>query len=119
MAATARQTVADQATKTAAPGGGTIPFDLSQPPFIEGFSPLPRTKDETFKGRFSRKVKENPFVPIGCFVTAGILMWGLRSFVQGNSRKSQLLMRSRVIAQGLTVTAFVLSVAAASLKTKE
>lgn len=42
-----------------------MPFDFERPPMIEGFSPLPRAKDETFKEKFTRKTKENPFVPIG------------------------------------------------------
>lgn len=42
-----------------------VPFDFSQPPVIEGFNPLPKVKDETFKDKFIRKTKENPFVPIG------------------------------------------------------
>lgn len=40
-------------------------FDLSNPPVIEGFTPLPRPKEEGFKDKFIRKTKENPFVPIG------------------------------------------------------
>lgn len=43
----------------------SVPFDFDRPPIIEGFSPLPRVKDETFKEKFIRKTKENPFVPIG------------------------------------------------------
>lgn len=42
-----------------------MPFDFSQPPVIEGFNPLPRISEETFKQKFTRKAKENPFVPIG------------------------------------------------------
>lgn len=42
-----------------------VVFDLSQPPVIEGFAPLPRAKEENFKDKFIRKTKENPFVPIG------------------------------------------------------
>lgn len=40
-------------------------FDLSEPPVIEGFTPLPRPREESFKDKFIRKTKENPFVPIG------------------------------------------------------
>lgn len=43
----------------------SVPFDFDRPPIIDGFSPLPRVKDETFKEKFIRKTKENPFVPIG------------------------------------------------------
>lgn len=40
-------------------------FDLSEPPVIDGFSPLPRPREEGFRDKFIRKTKENPFVPIG------------------------------------------------------
>lgn len=63
MAAATTPAVADQTPKISPTG--TIPFDFSQPPVIEGFSPLPRVKDETLKEKFMRKTKENPFVPIG------------------------------------------------------
>lgn len=52
----------DQPTTTAS---SPVVFDLSQPPVIEGFTPLPRAKEENFKDKFIRKTKENPFVPIG------------------------------------------------------
>lgn len=52
----------DQPSKATAP----IVFDVSQPPVIEGFTPLTRAlREESFKDKFIRKTKENPFVPIG------------------------------------------------------
>ncbi|MEQ2242594.1 hypothetical protein ILYODFUR_037439 [Ilyodon furcidens] len=63
MAATATSAVPDQPLKAQAPG--QVPFDLSHPPDIEGFTPLTKSKDENFKEKFLRKTKENPFVPIG------------------------------------------------------
>lgn len=51
----------DQPSKARPP----VVFDLSQAPVIEGFTPLPRAKEENFKDKFIRKTKENPFVPIG------------------------------------------------------
>ena len=44
---------------------GATPFDFSKPPVIEGFTPVSRRKDETFKEKLLRKTKDNPFVPIG------------------------------------------------------
>ncbi len=38
---------------------------------------------ETLKEKFNRKFNENPFVPIGCGLTACALMYGLWSFRQG------------------------------------
>lgn len=63
MAATTTPAVAQQTPQTTRPGA--VAFDLSQPPAIEGFSPLSVAKDETFAEKFMRKTGENPFVPIG------------------------------------------------------
>ncbi|KAI3351246.1 hypothetical protein L3Q82_005797 [Scortum barcoo] len=117
MAAAATPAAPEQTPKTSA--SVSVPFDLSQPPVIEGFSPLPKVKDETLKEKFMRKTKENPFVPIGCLGTAGALMYGLRAFHQGKTRQSQLLMRGRIFAQGFTVVAIIFGVFATALKPKQ
>uniref|UniRef100_A0A1A7WBH8 HIG1 hypoxia inducible domain family, member 2A n=1 Tax=Iconisemion striatum TaxID=60296 RepID=A0A1A7WBH8_9TELE len=101
------------------PRPGALPFDLSQPPVIEGFSPSPKLKDEGFKEKFIRKTTENPFVPLGCLGTAGMLVYGLRAFHQGKTRQSQMLMRGRIFAQGFTVVAIIVGVFATALKPKQ
>lgn len=63
MAAAAVPAVPDRAPKMQAPG--QMPFDPSQAPVIEGFTPVTLAKNESFKEKFLRKTKENPFVPIG------------------------------------------------------
>lgn len=117
MATASNPIVSEQTPKTSSPG--PVAFDFSQPPIIEGFSPQPRIKDETFKEKFLRKTKENPFVPIGCLGTAGALMYGLRAFHQGKTRQSQLLMRGRIFAQGFTVVAIIVGVFATAVKPKQ
>lgn len=52
-----------------------------------------------------RKFSANPFIPLGVLVTCGFLASGLKAFRDGNKRRSQLMMRGRVVAQALTVTA--------------
>ncbi|KAF3437070.1 hypothetical protein FNV43_RR19823 [Rhamnella rubrinervis] len=54
-----------------------------------------------------KKRVRNPLVPIGAFVTAGVLTAGLISFRQGNSHLGQKLMRARVVVQGATVALMV------------
>ncbi|XP_023151604.1 HIG1 domain family member 2A, mitochondrial [Amphiprion ocellaris] len=114
MAAAASPAVPDKTPKK-----DPVPFDFSQPPVIEGFNPLPKVRDETFKEKFMRKTKENPFVPIGCLGTAGALIYGLRAFHQGKTRQSQLLMRGRIFAQGFTVVAIIVGVLSTALKPKQ
>ncbi|XP_015519977.1 HIG1 domain family member 2A, mitochondrial [Neodiprion pinetum] len=69
---------------------------------------------ETFTQKLNRKFRENPLVPIGCFLTTAALSYGLYSFKTGNREMSQYMMRARVVAQGLTVVAFVLGMGAAA-----
>ncbi|XP_047951924.1 RING-H2 finger protein ATL48-like [Salvia hispanica] len=54
-----------------------------------------------------KKRARNPLVPIGAFMTAGVLAAGLISFRQGNSHLGQKLMRARVVVQGATVALMV------------
>ncbi|XP_029021570.1 HIG1 domain family member 2A, mitochondrial [Betta splendens] len=117
MSAAVTPAVPQHSTQT--PPSGTVAFDLSRPPAIEGFNPLPVSRNETFVEKFTRKTKENPFVPIGCLGTAGALMYGLRAFHQGKNRQSQMLMRGRILAQGFTVAALVFGVLATTLKSKQ
>ncbi|KAL2077618.1 hypothetical protein ACEWY4_027122 [Coilia grayii] len=107
----------EQASKTGPQA--PIPFDISKPPVIEGFAPLPRQKEEGFKDKFIRKTKENPFVPLGCLGTAGALIYGLRAFKMGKTRHSQLSMRARIFAQGFTVVAIIVGVASSALKPRQ
>lgn len=81
-------------------------------------------KTETFTEKFKRKFSENPFVPIGqlflfiyslkswssalgCGATLAALSYGIWSFRSGNQQMSQYMMRTRVLAQGLTVVALI------------
>ncbi|XP_023690375.1 HIG1 domain family member 2A, mitochondrial [Paramormyrops kingsleyae] len=115
MATTTTPVGQDQGPKQTS---SAVLFDLSNPPVIEGFSPASRMKDEGFKEKFIRKTKENPFVPLGCLGTTGALTYGLIAFKQGKTRQSQLLMRARIFAQGFTVVAIIVGVAATALKHK-
>ncbi|XP_062044644.1 HIG1 domain family member 2A, mitochondrial [Lepus europaeus] len=94
------------------------PFEPSHPPVIEGFSPSVYRNPEGFKEKFLRKTRENPLVPIGCLGTAAALTYGLYCFHRGQSHRSQLMMRTRIAAQGFTVAAILLGLAASALKSR-
>ncbi|KAG2456164.1 HIG1 domain family member 2A, mitochondrial [Polypterus senegalus] len=115
MAATSSSVKEDSLSK----GAASVPFDLSKTPNIEGFTPHRRTLDEGFKEKFLRKTKENPFVPVGCLATAAALTYGLIAFKKGKTRQSQLLMRTRIAAQGFTVVAILVGVATAAFKSRQ
>ncbi|KAJ8984782.1 hypothetical protein NQ317_003695 [Molorchus minor] len=65
---------------------------------------------ETFTQKFARKFKENPLVPIGAAATTAALSYGLWSFRTGKKKMSQLMMRTRVVAQGFTIFAMVFGI---------
>lgn len=50
-----------------------------------------------------QRCKEDPLVPIGCVVTAGILAFGLITMTRNQQQLSQRVMRARVVAQGVTI----------------
>lgn len=74
--------------------------------------------DETTQEKLIRKIRENPFVPIGCTATVGALVYGLYNFYHGRSQMSQYMMRARVLAQGFTFIAILVGMSVASRKTK-
>ncbi|XP_049631746.1 HIG1 domain family member 2A, mitochondrial [Suncus etruscus] len=95
-----------------------VPFNPSQPPVIEGFSPTVFDPVESVKDKFVRKTRENPLVPIGCLGTASALLYGLYCFHRGQSQRSQLMMRTRIAAQGFTVVAILLGLATSAMKAR-
>ena len=62
-------------------------------------------KRETKMEKLRNLSKKNPFVPLGCLITAGILLNGLLAMKRGDTAKSQRFMRYRVAAQGITILA--------------
>lgn len=59
------------------------------------------------------------FVPSsGCLGTAAALTYGLFCFHRGQSQRSQLMMRTRIAAQGFTVAAILLGLAASAMKSR-
>lgn len=74
---------------------------------------------ETGWEKMKRRCAEEPFVPLGCLVTAGVLAGGLRSFGKGADQKTQQrFMRARVVAQGATVVVMALGAVIAMNKNK-
>ncbi|XP_048346417.1 HIG1 domain family member 2A, mitochondrial [Sphaerodactylus townsendi] len=96
------------------------PLDPSHPPVIEGFTPSAfQHRDEGIRGKFNRKIRENPLVPIGCLGTAGALTYGLICFKRGNTRQSQIMMRARILAQGFTIAALMVGVVVTAIKSQK
>ncbi|CAI5463397.1 unnamed protein product [Closterium sp. Yama58-4] len=75
----------------------TRAFVLS-PPYTLRVATMTTVDAELFQQK-----ERNPLVLLGAFTTAAVLVAGLASFKQGNDKRSQMLMRARVVAQGGTV----------------
>ncbi|NXA96902.1 HIG2A protein, partial [Melanocharis versteri] len=79
---------------------------------------LPTFPEEGFAEKFMRKTRENPMVPLGCLCTVGVLTYGIICFKKGNTRRSQLMMRARVLAQGFTFAALLGGMVATAIKSR-
>lgn len=69
--------------------------------------------------RVKDKLASNPFVPLGLLATVAALGFGLKSMVQGQSRQSQMMMRTRVVCQGLTFAAIIIGIVAGARKAQQ
>lgn len=76
--------------------------------YAEGEFDFPTPAQEGIMEKFKRKSVENPFVPIGCLGTGLVLSYGLWCFRTGQTKKSQIMMRARIGAQGFTVAALII-----------
>ncbi|CAF0752589.1 unnamed protein product [Brachionus calyciflorus] len=61
-----------------------------------------------------KAAKSNPFVPLGCLVTIGVLAKGIIAMRNKDQIKSQRMMRYRIAAQGSTIIALVIGTMASS-----
>ncbi|KIK07144.1 hypothetical protein K443DRAFT_673702 [Laccaria amethystina LaAM-08-1] len=62
---------------------------------------------EGWTEKFSRKFKENPWVPIGCVATCGALVMSAVKMRAGKSTDMNYWLRARVVLQGVTIAALV------------
>lgn len=81
------------------PAPGEAPPPLYKPEMIE-----PRKKLS-----FLQHCYKEPWIPLGCLTTAGVLCIGFGAFIRGNKLLAQQMMRARVAAQGATVIAMAVS----------
>ena len=71
---------------------------------VDFYNEINDNKKKTWD-RVIKVLKYNPFVPIGCLVTIGVLMNGIYALKTKDRAKSQRMMRYRVAAQGSTLIA--------------
>ncbi|RDL31178.1 putative Altered inheritance of mitochondria protein 31, mitochondrial [Venustampulla echinocandica] len=57
--------------------------------------------------KLSRRLKEEPLVPLGCLLTCAALLGASRSIRSGDHNKTNRMFRARILAQGFTLVAMV------------
>ncbi|KAF8803367.1 hypothetical protein BYT27DRAFT_7235132 [Phlegmacium glaucopus] len=62
---------------------------------------------ETWGNKFTRKFKENPWVPLGCLATCGALIMSAAKMRAGKSTSMNHWLRARVVLQGVTLVALL------------
>mmetsp|Transcript_55383 Transcript_55383/g.64773 ORF Transcript_55383/g.64773 Transcript_55383/m.64773 type:complete len:157 (-) Transcript_55383:311-781(-) len=88
---------------------GTAPAATSvDEAIVDALQNMPKMhKVETFEEKLYRKFSQEPFIPIGCVLTTYCLVSGIKSFMDRDAARSQLMMRGRVVAQTSTIVAFM------------
>ncbi|KAG0645659.1 Respiratory supercomplex factor [Hyphodiscus hymeniophilus] len=57
--------------------------------------------------KFSRRLTEEPLIPLGCLLTCMALFGATRSIRAGDHNRTQRMFRARIAAQGFTLVAMV------------
>jgi len=57
--------------------------------------------------KFSRRLKEEPLIPLGCVLTCMALIGATRSIRAGDHNRTNRMFRARIYAQGFTLVAMV------------
>ena len=84
------------------------PSSLSDDSVPSSFDDQPGFFEENRWGKFTRRLREEPLIPLGCLATCYALYAASRSIRSGNAIKTNQMFRARVYAQGFTLAAIVL-----------
>ncbi|CAI5703050.1 hypothetical protein KXD40_003969 [Peronospora effusa] len=98
-----------------------MPSNRNEPPRVYAAGDFSWMDDERYGGKKSiwTRVKEDPLVPLGCALTAGVLLGGLVTFQRGQSKLGNKFMQARVVLQMATVLALAGGAAMASGEKQE
>ena len=81
------------------------PSEQGQMP--SSFDSNPDFHEENRWAKLSRKLKEEPLIPIGCVATCYALYQASKSIRQGDHHQTNRMFRARIYAQGFTLVALV------------
>ncbi|CAI7616174.1 unnamed protein product [Penicillium bialowiezense] len=80
---------------------------MSREPVPSSFDENPLFTEETGVQKFTRRLKEEPLVPLGCAATCYALYRAYRSMKSGDSVEMNRMFRARIYAQAFTLVALV------------
>ncbi|KAL2074031.1 hypothetical protein VTL71DRAFT_7809 [Oculimacula yallundae] len=80
---------------------------MSSTPLPSSFDGNTDFYDENRWQKFSRRLKEEPLIPLGCALTCWALFSASRSIRSGDSNRTNRMFRARIYAQGFTLLAMI------------
>merc|ERR1712093_284706 len=80
-------------------------FTMSGTPLPSSFDGNADFYEENRWQKFSRRLKEEPLIPLGCALTCWALYNASRSIRAGDSNRTNRMFRARIYAQGFTLLA--------------
>ncbi|KAK0101269.1 Respiratory supercomplex factor 1, mitochondrial [Cadophora gregata] len=80
---------------------------MSSTPLPSSFDGNSDFYEENRWQKFSRRLKEEPLIPLGCALTCWALYNASRSIRAGDSNRTNRMFRARIYAQGFTLLAMI------------
>ncbi|KAJ5503339.1 hypothetical protein N7463_006213 [Penicillium fimorum] len=80
---------------------------MNKEPVPSSFDDNPQFTEETGTQKFTRRLREEPLVPLGCAATCYALYRAYRSMKSGDSVEMNRMFRARIYAQAFTLVALV------------
>jgi len=80
---------------------------MSGAPLPSSFDDDPEFYEESWQKKLSRKLKEEPLVPLGCALTCYALYRASVAMRRGDHKTTNRMFRARIYAQGFTLLAVV------------
>ncbi|KAF7712331.1 Respiratory supercomplex factor 1, mitochondrial [Penicillium ucsense] len=80
---------------------------MNRSPVPSSFDESPQFKEESGAQKFTRRLKEEPLIPLGCAATCYALYRAYRSMRAGDSAEMNRMFRARIYAQAFTLVAIV------------
>ncbi|KAJ5812087.1 hypothetical protein N7474_008388 [Penicillium riverlandense] len=80
---------------------------MAREPLPSSFEDSPQFREETSLQKFTRRLKEEPLIPLGCAATCYALYRAYRSMKAGDSAEMNRMFRARIYAQAFTLVSLV------------